>query len=138
MKKFLKKNWMVITLMTAGIIIVLMTGLGYVKPEIDAIFSIRHSEKIGNNFIMSIGEESILEWKVEPEIEDVKLEIPKGLEYLGGDLEYKKENEGVRVRAVKVGKWPIIVKTEKADYSPAQNCFVCIGVTDEGARKYCE
>ncbi|UCG95906.1 MAG: hypothetical protein JSV92_02595 [archaeon] len=113
-------------------------GIILMEPEVDAVFDIRHVEKTGNGFIMSIGEESVIEWKINPEIEGVRLELPKGLEHLEGELEYKNGNDGVSVRAVKVGKWQLAVSTQRGEYSPSLEYFVCIGTTDEDARKYCD
>jgi len=139
MKDFLRENWIVIIILASGVILVGILGTNLVKTQIDATFTLKNMEKISpDNYVMSIGEETLLEWQIEPEMEDVKLSLPKGLQHLGGELTYKKGNEGVRVRAVKVGKWKLGVEHGSADYSPSQDYFVCIGVTEEDAREFCD
>ncbi len=137
--KTLKKNLPSVALLAAGVMVVAaVAGFGVLRPSVEAEFSLRNLETSGDGFIMSIGEETLLEWNVSPPVEGVKLELPKGLEHLGGELEYKRGNTGVRIRAVKVGKWPLVISSERADYEPNREYFVCIGIMDEDARKYCE
>lgn len=139
MKEFFKKNWISMAIVAAGILVIVLIVTGLIKPEIDASFNLRNIGKNSENlFMMSVGEETVLEWEIKPEISGVKLELPDGLEYLDGDLVYRKGNEGIGVRAVRVGKWQLKVAAEIAEYSPTREYFVCIGVTDEDARKYCD
>ena len=63
---------------------------------------------------------------------ETEIILPKGLENLVSN-----EN-GIRVRAVKVGKWKLAVKNENAEYVPEKEYFVCIGVTEEQAKENCE
>lgn len=139
MKNFLRENWIVMIILVSGVLIIGVIGTNLVKTQIDANFTLKNMERIsGNDYVMSIGEETLLDWQVEPEIEGVRLQLPKGLQHLGGELTYKKDNEGVRVRAVKVGKWKLEVGHESAEYSPDRDYFVCIGVTEEDAREFCD
>lgn len=124
--------------LVAAVMLVTVLGFLLYSPEVNASFNLRNMEKTGNNFLMSIGEESILDWEIEPEIEGVKIVLPEGLENLNGDEEYKIGNEGISVRAVKVGKWRLGIETERGVYSPSQEYFVCIGTTKEDVNKYCE
>lgn len=133
------RPYQIIALIAVAVAVISVSLLAlFYSPEIDASFNIKNMEKSGNGFIMSIGEESSLEWEIEPETKGVMLDLPEGLEYLGGDLEYKNGNEGVVVRAVRVGKWHLGVHYEKRDYAPEEEYFVCIGVSHDDARKYCE
>ena len=133
MRKSLRKNRLPIALFVVGVLVVSAVLFFFGSPgQIDATFNVRNMEKQGNSFLMSIGEETLLEWETTPDIDGTKIVMPDGLEKLG-EIE-----EGIRVRAVKVGKWQLKVEHEKSEYSPSKEYFVCIGVTKEDARKNCD
>ncbi len=138
MKKSIKKNWLGITIILAGIILVfLISIMGNKETKIDASFDFKNMEKENGNFVMSIGEETQIEWSVEPVVKGTKIKIPRGLEHLGGELEYSGGMQKINVRAVRVGKWEIVVENNEADFV-GEKTFVCIGITKEDAIKKCE